>query len=1026
MKAVTPQLHKGMVPRLIALIGLTLLVLTLLTAAPAFGQEATVQGTVTDAQSGTPLPGASVVVKGTTTGATTDAEGLYSIRVPSVQEDSLVFSFIGYQEQTVPVAGRSMIDVALAPQAIEGEEVIVVGYTAQKSRSVTGAVSSVSAEDLAERKVGTLEEALQGRIPGVEISSTGEPGQPSQITVRGVSFVGGNNQPLYVVDGVYTDQNPNIDPDNIASIRVLKDASAAAQYGSQAANGVILIETKKGQPGETEISLSSYYGFQSVPTRIDLMEADEWAEINQMANENAGRSTPEELLNPTVNTDWQDALFKPGAIQNYNLSVSGGSENATYLLSGGYLDQEGAVVGTGFKRYSVRINSELQRGIFTFGESASLSRSVRENMVGFPLIDVLRMTPVVPVFDSTNASGFGYGTPANPTFGTNPVGQQRTENDTFNSNQILGSLYGEVQIFDNLNYRLNLGIQYEDFNRPVFEESAQLRFNSSPDPAQLMVAANGISNLQVENLLTFDDRFGDHGINAVVGYTEQREEGDLLTTTREGFSNEELRTINAGNGTTGGSGSRTVTTQHSLLVRANYDYAERYLFTGSARRDGVSSFGPGNRYGTFISGSGGWVLSEEPFYASIPLLGEHVDFFKLRASYGELGNRNIPDYQFQGSINPNVSYVLGNGQIVSGAIQLVLANPNIQWQENRQFNAGLNLRLFENALTVDADYYVSTSDEVLVRAPLPPSLGSAANPIVNAGSIRNRGFELGLGYDDSWGDFQLSASANLTTITNEVLSLGNDDQPLFSGPFGVARTAVGDPLGSFFVIETDGLFQSEEEVQNYTSTVDGEEVVIQPGAQPGDVRFVDFNGDGTITNEDRQIAGDPYPDIEGGLAVDAGYKNVDLTLALRGRYGNDIFNVGRYWTNRLDEPATFREGLDPWTPDNRDTDTPRAVYGPQGAENSRALSDRWIEDGSYLRIQNIELGYTLPTSLTQYVGAEDASFRIYANVQNLYTFTGYSNWDPEAPDNGVLSRGVDDGQIYPNVRSFTFGVDLSL
>ena len=1017
----------------------------LLSSPVAYGQsDFSVGGTVVDAQTGQTLPGVNVSVLGNTgIGDVTDTEGTFSLEVPSAQ-DTLVFSFIGYEEQQVPIGGRSELRVRLNQATVEAEEVVVVGYTPQRSRTVTGAVSSVSSEELADRKLGTLEEALKGRIPGVRVETTGDPGAGASVTIRGPSFTG-SSSPLYVVDGVYTGTNPNLNPDDIASVEVLKDASATAQYGSQAANGVIVITTKKGSQGPApDVSVGAYYGSQDVPTRIDMMNAQEWAELAREAHENAGLAPPPNVANPGdyANTDWQDALFKRGAIQNYNVSVSGGNENASYLISGEYFDQEGTIIGTPYQRYSARVNSEISRGIFTFGETATFVRSTKEILTGAPLIQSVQQIPTIPVRDESTVGGFGIGNGSNESLTINPVAEQRLNDDVNYYNRLLGSLYGEVDIFDNLNYRLNLGLEYTSLKNEHFREQGRLRMNDPLDPAFYEVTNDDTYDLQVENLLNFDDTFGNHALNGVLGYREERIHTENLYAYREGYSDEDLRQIAAGSAEgaqTGG--NETTATRRSFLARANYEYDGRYLATGTFRRDGSSRFGAGNRYGNFFSGSVGWVLSEESFYEAIPFFNSNVNLFKLRASYGEVGNENIDPYAQYAGIALNQGYTLGpNERLAPGAIQLALANENIRWQENRQFNVGLDLELFQGALSLSSNYYISTSDDLLVQAPLPPSLGATGTPYVNAGSIRNRGFELGLDYRYSRGDFQFNTNANLSTIQNEVLELGLGNQPIFAGPFNVSRTAVGGPVGVLYVLETDGIFQSEEEVQDHTSMVDGEEVLIQPNAEPGDVRFVDrvtvdTDGDGeadardgVISDEDRYNAGSSYPDLEGGLSFDAGYKSFDLSLSLRGSYGAELFNVPRYW-NAVGNNSNYRAGVDPWTPEDPNTDTPRAVWGtgPSAVSNNRANSDRWIEDASYLRIQSLELGYTLPGSLFQNLaGASNASLRFYVNTQNLYTFTGYSNWDPATPGQGTLAPAVDDLAIYPASRTFTFGVDLDL
>ncbi|HEU4565454.1 MAG TPA: SusC/RagA family TonB-linked outer membrane protein [Gemmatimonadaceae bacterium] len=1007
-----------------------------------------ITGVVRD-EGGQPLPAAQVGVVGTGLGAVTGDDGRFTITGVAPGTYQVRAQRIGYrpavQQVTVAAGAGGSVDFSLQVAPTVLTEQVVVGYTTQQRRDVTDAVSSVSADEIADQSVATVEEALRGRVPGVQINASGEPGRPAQIFIRGQNFLG-NSTPLYVVDGMYLRQNPNLNPDDIESIDILKDASAAAQYGAQAANGVVVIRTKRGRAeGSNRFELRSSYGFQDVPTRIDMMSATEWAAIQKQAYDNAGLPVPAGVTdalngNPAANTDWQDAVFRRGALQDHNLTFSGGTNGASYLISGGFLDQDGSVIETNFRRYSLRVNSDIKRGRFTVGENIALSRSNRQGLIadpltGFPLINLVRMLPTIPVRDANNPSGYGYGTGANPTFGTNPVALLERRPTTETSNQVIGSAFGEVELFRNLRYRLNLGINYENYGRSEFSSIAQIRMGSPNQFATLDEIRNDFTSLLAENLLTFDDRFGNgaHHVSAVAGYTEQRDDANDISAFRRGFSDENLRTINAGGeADAANSGTKRRTVLQSLLFRANYSLLERYLLTGSVRRDGSSRFGASNRWGTFSAVSVGWVASQERFFPSIPLVGR-ASFLKLRASTGTLGNQDIGDYGFSVPIDQNrLGYTIG-GQVLPGATQLRLANPDIRWQENKQDNIGLDLGMFEDRLTFTADFYRSTSSGLLVTAPLPWSLGVgedlSRNPIVNAGSMRNSGAEFGLTYHYGGrepGAFRLNTTATLTTTRNRVLSLGNGGQPLFDET-GIARTAVGSALGTFYVVRTAGIFQSTEEVQAHTTTLeDGTVKVIQPNAQPGDVRYVDANGDGIINNDDRVEVGNGTPKYSGGIFFDGAFRSLDFSLNLRGAGGYKIFNAARYWTDRMDDPSNYRKGLEPWTPENHSTTTPRALA--VGSDNTRFNSDRWIEDGGYLRVQNIMIGYTLPAALTARMGGRDgARARVYLNMQNLHTFTDFSNWDPETLGLGnPLGRGIDDGRIYPNVRTISLGLDLRL
>jgi TonB-linked SusC/RagA family outer membrane protein len=1014
--------------RLLALAGLTLL--TGLAAAPLAAQgTGRITGTVTTAD-GSPVADAAVTVQGTALSARTGPDGRYTLAGVPAGTHTVRAAQLGLATASISVtvaAGQTATgNFSLGAQILLLDSVVAVGYTTQRRATVSDAVSEVSAEQIQDRQVATVEEALRGRVAGVNIVSTGEPGRESQVIVRGQNFLGGA-APLYVVDGMYTRQNPNLNPRDIESIQVLKDASAAAQYGAQSANGVIVITTRRGQQGAPRVSLNSYYGWQDVPRRIDFADPARWAEINRAArlnNTTAADDLPASAYASSVNTDWQDVVFQNGAIQDHNINVSGGGEDANYLVGVGYFDQDGTIVNTDFERFSFRVNSEVRTGRWRLGESLALSRSERNNIVGFPLVDAVRLQGNIPVYDPSNASGYGYGSGNGPfaTFGTNPIGAFEREDNRDISNRVLGSLFAEFSILGSLRYRLNLGVDYQDLNWNQFIGLAQIRQNDVPTYNQATDRRDNNLGLLMEHLLTFEQGYGEHSLSAVAGVSEQRNTFERVEAYRRGFSDEDLTEIDAGTAEFNNRGFEIPSTLRGYLVRANYSYADRYLLTGTFRRDGSSRFGPGNKWGNFASASAGWVISSEPFYADIPWVGTNVNALKLRASYGSLGNQDIGDFEYAAAIASNVSYVFGNS-IASGATQLVLANPDIRWQDQTQTNVGLDFTVLNDALAVTADYYVSESGGLLVNAPIPWSLGASGAPRVNAGTIRNRGFELGAEWRVQRGDLQMTLAGNLTTIDNEVIELGNGGQPLYAGFNSVSRTTEGGEIGEFYVLQTDGIFQTQAEVDAYRNS---NGVRIQPDARPGDIRYADLNDDGLINDDDRYVAGSPIPDLETGLSLNATWRRFNFGLAARGAFGQEVFNVARFWTDRLDENSNYRADLDPWTPENTDTDDPRAVFGPQGASNARANTDRWIEDGSFFRIQNVVVGYVLPGSLTSRFGIAGEGSRVYLNVQNLHTFTSFSNWDPEINTGDALSRGIDDGRIYPNPRTITLGIDVSL
>ena len=983
-----------------------------------------ITGTVTSA-GGQPVGDAQVTVVGTRLGAVTAPNGTYAISGLAAGTYTVRAQRIGYapgsQQDTVIAGTPATANFTLDVVATNLAEVVTVGYTQQERRTVSDAVSSVSMSDVASQPQATVEEKLRGRIPGVNVVATGEPGRGAQVIIRGMNFLAGVS-PLYVVDGMYMRQNPNLNPDDIESIDVLKDASAAAQYGAQAANGVIVITTKHGRGGATRLNGNTYYGYQEVPKRLDLMNSSQWVAVAQQAYANGAAidptiTTPTGVANPpSFSTDWQDAVLQRGSIQNTTVGASGGSDLANYLISGGYTKQTGTVIRTGFDRYSLRVNSQGIAGRIRLGENLSVSRSNFVNMNGFPLIDAVRMLPIVPVYDANTLGGYGFGNAATPTFGTNPVGAQLSHDNTSISNQLNGNVFAEAALPFQLKLRGNLGLGFEDWNGRDFRRYVQLRMNTAPDSAELNELRDNTLNLLGETQLTWAGQYGPHQINATGAYTEQHQTYDRITASRRGYDNPDLQTINSGTIRVRNGSNDFEANLRSFLARANYTLLDRYILTGSVRRDGSSRFGPGNRWGTFGAGSLGWIVSDEPFFAGVPF-AHSLNYLKLRASLGTLGNQDFDNYQYESSIVANRNYRLG-GIVVPGATQLSIANPDVRWQENREADVGLDIALLNSALSINADYYSSRSNGTLVRVPVAPSSGSQQSPFVNAASVKNAGFELGVTHKYDRGVFGLNTTLTMTTTRNRVVSLGVG-QPISGGGFNVTRTQVGQPIGAFYVRHFAGIYQSAADV-----TAD---CAHAPNAQPGDVRWADLNGDCKIDDNDLHFAGSGIPSLEGGLYFEPRWGAFDAKLGLRGAWGAKIFNAVRYWASRTDDNGNHFADFRPWTPSNRSNSTPRALFGAPGASNAFAASDAYLESGDYIRIQQLEVGWRLPSSIgTGRYSLSTGQSRLYFAVNNLHTFTSYSGYDPEVLGFGdILNRGVDDGRVYPNVRTVTLGLSIS-
>lgn len=988
-----------------------MLLLAMVVSVAGFAQDtSTVSGQVKDATDGSPLPGVNIVLKGTTNGTQTDADGRYSLNVPN-GTGVLVISYIGYTTQEIDITSRTVVDVSLSPDASQLDEVVIVGYGEVQKKDLTGAISVVDTKQLQQRQATTVAEALQGLATGITVRGGGQPGSEAAIEIRGLKSFNTQN-PLYVIDGLITTANRDFNPNDIESIQILKDASAAAIYGSRAANGVIIITTKKGADGPMKVEFSAKTGIQTTP-RYDLAETPEFARLNYMAYDNAG--VTRQNLNTDINTDWQDAAFQTGSIQDYNLGFSGGSKNGTYMVSANYFANKGVVISTDFERFSLRVNSQGTKGIFSIGENIALSNSKADEMSGNPYMDVVRLLPTIPVYDENNPGGYGYGSEsAARTFGTNPVAIADLEDRSIENFRIRGNVWAEAKILPSLKYRLNLGYEtsfdFYQYHRKVGNWSLN-------QPLDLSVSnqnrARWYSGL-VENTLTFDKIIGKHSINVVAGQTFQRENYGQLWGTKRGMptnpsTGEYFWTLDQGANPEVGSFIQEAVLL-SYLGRINYSYDDKYLFSAVLRRDGTSRVSAANRWGNFPSVSAGWRISGENFY-NISWMNE----LKIRANYGQLGSSNIGFWDYQRLINTFSTAVFGYSQnVYPGATNVRLANDNLRWETLTQTNFGVDAGFFNNSLKATIEYYISDAEDILTGLPIALTTGNdGGNPLVNAASFRNKGFELSLTYNSKVKDIEYFVTANVTTIRNEVLDLGYGRTDIYSGN---TRTEIGHSVGEWYVLKTDGIFQSMDEVLAHQNSAG---VVIQPGAQPGDVRFVDRDDNGMINNEDKFIVGSPWADFELGLNLGASYKGFSLLMNWFGSYGATVFNGPRSVTDRFDDNSNYRAGIKPWTPENGSNTTPRAYYA--STLNSRGDSDRWLENGSFTRLKFVSITYTLPEELVKRVGFERASVSIQG--QNLLTFTKYTGLDPEFRGVNLLERGFDNA-AFPNLRTVSLGVQL--
>ncbi len=994
--------------------------------------EKRISGIVTSSEDGLPLPGVSILVKGTTTGTVTDAEGKYAISVPD-NGGTLVFSYVGYITQEIAIGNNNTVNIVLVSDVKALEQIVVVGYGSQKREAITGAISSVSAKEVSALPVPSIEGAIQGRVAGVTVTNNGAPGESPIVRIRGVGSISYASNPLYVIDGLPTGDLNSFDTRDIESVEVLRDASAAAIYGSRASNGVILITTKKGKRNsKLSINLDSYWGVQTAWKQLDLLKRDDYVKYATALLSNAGNALPPRFSNfnqpifagsgqtfSQTDTDWQAAMFRSSSIRQHTVNLSGGNEKSRFFASGGYFKQDGIMRGTAYERGNFRINSDHQISKrITFGQNLTISYDSKfnENNPGgrTQIQNMMRMTPYIPVEDPTKLGGYGGAEGADASDPQNPVRAAAQDINNTQRLKFLGNGYVEIEIAKFLRYKFTGGLDYVSARNYQFNPLYNEGFNSR-NPATISDNRDLYFSPIFTNQLTFEKAFGKHNINAVA-VAERQEFRFIGLGTGGNLSSNTIRELSGTTNQTS-SGGRSEEVLISYLGRVNYDYAGKYLLSASIRRDGSSKFAPGNKWGNFPSVSVGWRINQEDFMKDISQISE----LKLRASYGTMGFNGIGNYAWQVAISPNSFPVIG-GNPTLGAFFDRLGNTDLKWEKTAMTNIGLDLGLFDNKITLAAEYYSRRTDDLILAQPIANSLGYAQPPVVNIGSMENKGLEFVLGYNNKFGDLTFNASGNISFINNKVLSLATETSSLFSGGnsdfggFDVTRTVVGEPIQHFFGWRTAGIFQSQAEI---------DAAPRQSNAKPGDIRFVDLNGDRVIDAADREKLGSFLPKFTYGANFSFNYKGFDLTLFLQGVSGNQIYNgtkvIGQGMLRLFNSQTDV---LNAWTPSNTNTNVPRAVNGDPN-QNSRT-SDRFLESGSYLRVKNLVIGYAVPSSaLSSFAKGTLQSARIYFSAQNLLTITKYSGYDPEIGSrfNNTLSNGIDYGQ-FPQARTIMIGVQL--
>ncbi len=986
-----------------------------------FGQTGQISGKIVDRLTGEPLPGATVVVEGTTQGTTADLDGRYTLSVSAGSVD-LVARFLGYIDNPVTVelaSGENITqDFFLDPDITMLDEFIVVGYGVQRKSDLTGSIASVSGEDLASQSEGNIATLIQGRASGVQVTSTsGAPGTGVSIRIRGTGTVG-DPSPLYVVDGILTNDISTINPNDIANIEILKDASATAIYGSRGANGVVLVTTKTGTEGVSQITYESLGGVRSPWKKPDLLNSEEWFDVISIARFNANMA-PFPLIAPANNlaqtTDWFDEVTRRGRVQSHNLSFSEGTERTSYMLSGGYYEEKGIVDKSDYNRLNFRANIDSRmKSWLNVGTRLSMSHSKR-NVVPADyyngIINVAqKLDPITPVEDESGFISSPY------TDVKNPVAALYRDTNESSALTFLGNTFLDLTPIEGLTLRSSLSLELRRSNGHIYNPS----YNMAPDERQdlsVVEKSNSLYNGWLwDNTATYRFDIEEHGFTLLAGYTAEQNYSEWITGRKQNTPGDdrELQYLDAATEGEQVFNSGVENAMYSYLARLNYTYSDRYLLTTSVRRDGSSVFGPGNRFGNFPSVSVGWRMLNENF---MDFVNRNVfSEVKLRAGWGQVGNARIGAYGFASTVattqpwSYSHDYVFGNS-VAIGAAANSMANQNIKWETVESTNFGVDMEFLNSRVTASVDYFVKETKDMLVRVPLPIYAGYLSSPYSNVGSVENKGIELNLGYqNEATRELRYSVNFNISSIRNEVLSLG-EGQPISGGgfrAFTTTRTEVGQPVGAFYGYVTDGVFQNTDEVAAGN----------QPNAVPGDFRFKDLDGDGEITAEDREFIGSPHPDFFFGFNFNAEYKGFDLSLFFQGVQGNDIFNAQKWYTmNPALTTAKSRDILGYWYPGSGIND----MYGLNAGstnDNLRA-SDFFIEDGSYLRLKNLQVGYTFSGNQQWF-----SDIRVYLSAQNLLTLTSYSGLDPEI-GGGTLSQGLDYG-TYPQTRAVSLGINVKL
>ncbi|NWJ50366.1 MAG: TonB-dependent receptor [Bacteroidetes bacterium] len=978
-------------------------------------QKQKVNGAVTDGTTGEIIVGASVIIEGTTLGTITDVNGKFSLDIPK-QNCVLVISFMGYNSEHLNYSGQSILNVKLTPDIKRLNEVIVIGYGTQQKKDLTGSIVSVSTKELALVPVPSIGDALQGKAAGVQIISAGAPGSNPTFRIRGTGTIN-NNDPLIVIDGVpYSSGLNQVNMTDFESIQILKDASATAIYGSRGANGVVILTTKRGKGDQPHLNMNYYYGFQNATNMVEMLNASEFAQMHNEMLAAAGLVKNPAFANPAslgTGTDWLGSLFRTAPTQSYSVSYSTSGEKSNFYVSGNYYNRDGIVIGTGFKRYVVQFNSDTKiLKWLKFGNSLKLEHDLKPSG-NYSIQNTMLALPTQPIL---RADGNYSGPIAQPLYDgniTNPIGAAKMVQNNTKGYNIHGSEYVEIEPITGLIFKSNLGIEANFWNDRTWSPKFKWDAISQDNSYLHQRSSNSITWLW-DNTLTYNKVFNDvHHLTVMGGTSAQSNHYEFMDGSVQNFASDLTQQLTNGTQQPTITGNASEWALMSYMGRVNYGYAEKYLITGTIRRDGSSRFGSGYKWGTFPSGSVAWRISKEDFFKSISFVND----LKIRAGYGVTGNQEIGNYSFASSLN-TIKYNF-NGNIINAVVPNMMPNPNVKWESQEQSNIGLDASLLNDRIGIVVDAYIKNTKDMLVPMSVPVSTGysDVSVPFINAGKIENKGIEFTISTKNLTGKFTWNTDLNFSFNRNKVISI-NDTVPQSTGSIGLnynlALIQAGHPINEFYGFVTDGIFQTQADVNNHAVQVPGNDPNNR--TSPGDIRFKDLNSDGVINDKDRTYIGNPNPKCIYSLNNSFSYKGFDLNIFIQGVYGNKIFNANRFYTEAMSVAQNqTTETLYRWVGPGTSNSMPRAVFNDPN-KNTR-VSDRYIEDGSHIRLKTVTLGYNLPKSLLQH--AKITSAKIYVSGQNLFTITKYKGFDPEVPVSGI------DNNVYPVTRTISCGINLN-